>query len=287
MALTAVWGPIGQFDNDTRDKASLKRKWLLATNGGGSQAEVTTASNELAGKPDFRARVKTTDNSAASQVIDLTDEGVLFPANTVRKIRFRSFAVSDNDQYTQEWEQLVLGGTTPKLLGTAKLLNAVGNINGTAVQYGCCRAQSTYAQDTATAVPGNSTAGSSLGNNSTNTITLTHPIARSAPKYIKGINASADVATATEQLYVTGYVAGGTSTTIVLFAADTATPSADGFDDVGVLDVEFYILPPPSVALVMNSNNVEIHCGHDASDDVYHTVSVWIGPAEDIATVAD
>jgi hypothetical protein len=237
------------------------------------------------GKPDFRAKAKTTDNTAASQVMDLTDEGVTFPAGTVRKIRFRSFAVSDNDQWVQDWEQYVLGGTTPVLLGTAKLLNAVGKIASTAVQYGECAASATYAGDTATAVAANSTAGSSLGNNSTNTITLTHPIARTSPKIVRGVNASSDVATASEQLYVTAFPA--TSTTISLYAADTATPSADGFDDVGLLNVSFYILPPPSIALVMNSNNVEIHCGHDATDDVYHNVSVFVGPAEDLAVVAD
>jgi hypothetical protein len=37
----------------------------------------------------------------------------------------------------------------------------------------------------------------------------------------------------------------------------------------------------------MTSNNLEVHCGHDASDDVYHFVDVWIGPNEFNALVAD
>lgn len=284
MALSLVNGPVSIFDAAVQD---LRLYELFAKARAGSIAAI----HLLHGGPQFTATAKTTDNSAASEVIDLTDKGVTFPAGTFRKVRFKSTARTDNDVWIQEWEQWVWGndGTTPKLVGTAKLCNAVGEINGTVVQYGNCRAQATYSQDTATAVAANSTAGSSLGNNSTNTITLTHPIARTAvgSKYIRGINASADVATATEQLHVTGYVAGGTSTTIVLFAADTATPSADGFDDVGVLDVEFFILPPPSIALVMNSNNVEVHCGHDATDDVYHDVEVFVGQVEHRPVVAD
>ena len=54
------------------------------------------------------------------------------------------------------------------------------------------------------------------------------------------------------------------------------TPSADGFDDDGRLEVSFFILPPPSIALSMNSNNLEVIIGHDASDEVRHLVQVWV-----------
>ncbi len=72
-------------------------------------------------------------------------------------------------------------------------------------------------------------------------------------------------------------------TEITIYTADTATPSADGFDDDGRLEVSFYILPPPSVALVMNSNNVEIHVGHDASDVLDHYIEVYVGKTEPAA----
>jgi hypothetical protein len=287
MALTVVNPATGTFDPATRDSASLFKKLAHAVLGAGTTTQSITAQNELLNRADFKARAKTTDNTAASQLIDLTDEGVTFPAATLRRIRLRSLATTDNDTYFQEWEQFVWGndGTTPVLVGSAKLLNAVGIINGTVVQYGDCAASATYAGDTATAVAANSTAGSSLGNNSTNTITLTHPIARTTPKIVRGVNASADVATASEQILVTAFPA--TSTTISLFAADTATPTADGFDDVGLINCSFFIVPPPSVALVMSSNNVEVHVGHDATDDVYHQVEVFIGPAVSNALTAD
>ena len=290
MALTVAWGPIGVFDPYTRDQASYFRKLALAVLGGGTNAERETARTELLQRPDFRAQANTTDNSAASQVIDLTDKGVTFPASTIRKIRFRSIARSDNDQWFQEWEQYVLGGTTPLLLGSARLLNACGNINGTVVQYGNCHAAVNFdSSDTAITtavgtsnVASSSTAGSSIGNISTNTAVLTHPVARASGIRILGINASSDVATATESLLATVFP-GASATTMSIYTADTATPTGDGFDDDGRLEVSFYILPPPSVALVMNSNNVEIHAGHDASDVLDHYIDVFVGKAEQSA----
>lgn len=219
----------------------------------------------------------TTTASETGALIDLTDEGFEFLADHVYTIMLRGQHSNDANRWVQCWTQSVLGGTTPVLLGSPQLLNAYGRISTTAVQYGRCHAQATYSQDTATAVAANSSAGSSLGNNSTNTITLTHPVARATPKYVTGINASSDAVTATEGLHVSAYVAGGTSTTILLYAMDLATPSADGFDDVGVLDVDFFIAPPPSVFLAMSTNNVQVHIGYDASDLIQHYVDVFIG----------
>lgn len=228
------------------------------------------------GQPQISGYV-TTSAAETGAVLDLTAQGFTFLADHIYTIVLRGQHSNDANRWVQTWVQSVLGGTTPVLLGTPKLLNAYGRIASDTVQYGECHAQATYAQDTATAVPGNSTAGSSLGNNSTNTITLTHPVARAAPKWVKGINASSDAATATEGLHVSAYAAGGTATTMLLYAMDLATPSADGFDDVGVLDVDFFIVPPPSVALVMSTNNVQVHVGYDASDLIQHYVDVFIG----------
>lgn len=231
--------------------------------------------------PDAQ-NVTTTTAAESGQAIDLTDEGFSFLADHVYRIRFRSTASTDNDRWIQEWEQYVLGGTTPVLLGSARLLHAIGVIAGTVVDYGLCHAACNFdSSDTAITtavgtsdVASSSSAGSSIGNISTNTATLTHPIARAGGKRVLGCNASADVATASEQLYATVFPVN--STTMSIFTADTATPTADGFDDDGRLEVSFYILPPPGVALSMNSNNVEVHVSHDASDEVRHLVQVWV-----------
>jgi hypothetical protein len=238
--------------------------------------------------PDYQ-NVTTTTAAESAQAIDLTDQGVVFLANHVYRCRFRSVASTGDSVWAQEWEQVIYGndGTTPKLLGSARLINAVGSINGTAVQYGQCHAVANYdSNDTAiTTVLGTSdttgsTAGSSIGNVATNTATLTHPIARNnsttntVARRVLGVNASPDVATNTEQLHASVFPVD--ATTMSIFTVDLATPSADGFDDDGRLEVSFYILPPPSVFLSMNSNNVEVHVGFDATDNVRHVVQVWL-----------
>jgi hypothetical protein len=57
--------------------------------------------------------------------------------------------------------------------------------------------------------------------------------------------------------------------------------------DDGELQVTMYILPPPSIALAVTSNNVEVHCGYDATDNVYHYVEVRVGRAEPAAVAVD
>jgi hypothetical protein len=290
MALTVKYVNDEAFDATVLDKDEWN-VWCAANSG--NLAAVHQVMHR--GFQLLKALATTTDNTAASEVIDLTTQGVTFAAGTKRKIRFKSTAVTDNDTWVQEWEQDVWGndGVTPKLLGSPRLINATGVINGTSVQYGFCHAACNFdSSDTAITttvgtsdVATSSTAGSSIGNIATNTATLTHPIARAGGKRVLGVNASADVATVTEILNATVFPVN--STTMSIFTGDTATPSADGFDDDGRLEVEFYILPPPSIALVMTSNNLEVHCGHDATDAVFHFVDVEIGPQEFHANVAD
>lgn len=291
MALTVQWVNADGFDASLVDQDI----WMqFAAALAGNRAAIAQYAGF--GKwPQFTARAKTTDNAAASEVVDLTDRGVTFPAGSFRTIRFKSHAVSDNDSYVQVWEQVVWGndGTTPKLLGSPRLINAYGEINGTVVQWGDCHAAANFdSSDTAITtavgtsdVATSSTAGSSIGSIATNTATLTHPISRAGGKRIRGVNASADVATASEQILASVFPVN--STTMSIFTADTATPSADGFDDDGRLEVSFYILPPPSIALVMNSNNVEVHCGHDATDDIYHELEIFVDRVERHLRVAD
>lgn len=290
MALTIPNPTTGTFDPTTRDSASLFKKLAHAVLGAGTTAQSITAQNELLGRPDFKARAKTTDNTAASQVIDLTDEGVTFPAATLRKIKFRSKATTDNDTWVQEWEQYVWGndGTTPKLVGSPKLLNAIGIINGTPVQYGDVRVSATVATTAITEVDEHTTAGTSIAASSSGVAVLTHPIAR-ATLGAKVVSAqfSADVTTIGERRHV--QVETGVSSTTAELSLSTinGTEAVSDATDVGQLEVKLFILPPPSVALVMTSNNCEVHVGHDATDDVYHDVEVFVGPTESNALTAD
>jgi hypothetical protein len=284
MALT-VPGPAfaSAFDAALIDEDDFV---LSAAAQSGSLAAWAILRGPLRGRAQFQARAKTTDNTAASNALDLTVLGLTFAAGAFRRIFFRSTAVSDNDSYVQEWEQVVWGndGVTPKLLGAPRLLVAYGEINGTPVQYGQCTARATYSTDTATADAANSSAGSSLGNNATNTISLTHPIARSSPKRITGTNNAPATATASGMRHVSGI--SGSSTTFSLFVVDLGTPAAASPAPTD-LTVDFFILPPPSIALVMSSNNVQVHVGHDATDDIYHDIEVWATRQDRHQRVAD
>src|SRR3972149_5142279 len=227
------------------------------------------------GKPTLIAEgVNTNDTTpAALELMDLTDLGVTFPTGTFRQIRWRHFLQSDNDQFYVEYERWVAGAATPVLLGTRRVVHAHGVVATANVAYGVCHAAANYdSSDTAIVtdvgtsdVSVSSTAGSSIGNISTNTATLTHPVARVAGKRVLGINCSSDVAPAPESLLASVFPVN--TTTMSIFTADTATPSADGFDDDGRLEVSFFILPPGDADLVMNSTHVELQVTGGASDE--------------------
>lgn len=269
-------GVAGTLDMEAIDGSDLARL-SKCLSGPGTVSNIGEYLAPLFGKPNIVAE-GVFDNDAtpaATQLVDLTDKGVTFPASTVRTIRWRHLIQSDNDRFVVDYEQDVLGGTTPALLGTRRVRSAFGVVAGTTVEYGNIRAQATYSTDTATAVAANSTAGSSLGNNSTNTVTLTHPVARTSPKNF-WVNVSPDVATVTEQLH--GGIVATNTTTASIFLADLATPSADGFDDAGTIDAYGYILPPGDAVLALNTNNVELQITGIASDETRHRVELWISP---------
>lgn len=228
------------------------------------------------GQPQVSGYI-TSDGAETGQIIDLTDQGFSFLADHTYQIILRGRHSNDANRWCQSWVYNLRGGTTPLILGSGKLLKADGHISTTAVEYGLVQAQATYAGDTATAVAAGTSAGCSLGNTSTNTTTFTHPIARAAPKHY-WVNASPDVATNTEQ--VNASIFGATSTTASIFTSAVTDGAADGFDDVGIITAFGFIVPPPSVFLTMNSNNVEVHIGYDASDLIQHYVDVFVGEPE-------
>lgn len=248
----------------------------------------------LFGEPDIIAEA-VVDNGltpVATEIVDLTDQmGTnAFPSGTIRQIKWRWWQQTDNDRFMVEYERYVLGGTTPTLLGSRRLINAHGVINSSVVHYGVCHAAVNFdSSDTAITtdvgtsdVSASSTAGSSIGNISTNTAVLTHPVARTSGKRVMGVNASSDVATASEMLQATVFP-GASSTTMSIYTADTATPSADGFDDDGRLEVSFFIEPPGDCNLVMNSTHVEMQITGIASDETRHRVEIFIGRAVQVA----
>src|SRR3989304_2308817 len=208
------------------------------------------------GKPTLIAEgVNTNDTPpAALELMDLTDLGVTFPTGTFRQIRWRHFLQSDNDQFYVEYERWVAGAATPVLLGTRRVVHAHGVVATATVAYGVCHAAGTP-----------------------HPAPLPPPGARVGGRRVLGINCPSDVATASESLVASVFPVN--TTTMSIFTADTATPSADGFDDDGRPAGRFFILPPGDADLVMNSTHVELQVTGVASDETRHRVELFVGPA--------
>ena len=237
----------------------------------------------LRGAPQFKCVAKTTDNTAASSCMNLTTLGLTFPAKCFRLLTLRSTAVSGADTWTQTWEQIVWGndGTTPKLLGTPRLITAKGQIAGTVVDYGLVRASATFSTTTATNTAPAS-AGVTIGDTSSGVATITHPIARAGTKVVS-VTAYTDNQTNTTHRQA-AIEPGASSTTALLSLLAEGLTSNTGvvadFAAVGAVDALLEILPPPSAAFVMATNDVTVHVGYDATDNVYHRVEVWAQRAD-------
>lgn len=288
MALSIVTGPTSNFNPYTRDNAPFWQQLAYAFLGVGSAAQRATAQAWLLRKPDIKVRAKTTDNTAASKAVDITARGVTFPAGSFRRILFRSIAVTDNDSFFQEWSQIVWGndGTTPKLLGTPRLIHASGEINGTVARYGTVKYHGTTSGATVTDGT-DSDSGVSLGNFSSGVATLTVPICRStATMRVEAAHFSEDAGTIGDTR-VAQVRAASTTTFAVNIATQNGTEALTDPTGVNNIDIALFLPPPPSIALVMNSTSLECHVGYNATDDVYHDVEIEVGPAETHLRVAD
>jgi hypothetical protein len=266
--------------------------WILsAAAQSGSVAAWSMLRGPFRGTPQFQCMAKTTDNTAASNTMDLTTLGLTFPAKSFRRVYFRSTAVNGADTWSQEWEQVVWGndGTTPKLLGSPRLLNCMGQINGTAVQYGLCKGSWPVVDAVIGTINAlHSTAGLSIGAFSSGAATITHPIAR-ATVGVRSLGAhfSADVSTIGERRECQVVSQASATTCTLTTATNNGTEAVSDPTDDGELEVELFILPPPSIALVMSTNNVQVHVGYDATDNVYHRVEVWAARADIHALAID
>lgn len=279
MALSVTWGPIGKFDVATRDSASGKRRLALSLLGDETAARRITAENDVLKRPDFRTQVKTTDNSAASTVLDLTALGVTFPSNLIRLIRFRSFARSDTDIFVQDWEQYVLGGTTPKLLGSPRLINAFGHVGGTASAWGYVEFHGSTVGATVSAVSGVNSAGISCGNFSSGVATLTVPSCRTGSSVLSAAF-SEDAGTVADSRIIQVRPATATTFTINTFDEQNATPAISSPNGNNTFDIRLFLLPPPTVTLALATNNVVVQAGFNATDNLDHLVEAFIGRTE-------
>lgn len=279
MALSITWGPQGKFDVSTRDSASRTKRIAFAALKDATTVQRITAENDLTRGADFRVQVATTDNTAASTVLDLTALGVTFPSNLTRLIRFRSVARSDTDLFIQDWEQYVLGGTTPKLLGSPRLINALGHVAGTASQWGYCEFHGTTSGATVSAVSGVNSAGISCGNFSSGVATLTVPSYRTGSSVLSTAF-SEDAGTVADTRLIQVRPATATTFTINTFDVQNASPAISSPNGNNTFDIRLYLLPPPTVALALATNNVVVQAGFNATDNLDHFVEAFIGRTE-------
>lgn len=278
---------LGEYD-PSRDITPVLTKKALAAEGNMSFLR------EVNGLPDFVVDITTDTDTSNLQAVDLTDEGVLFPANSMRTIRGRSYCSTDNDHYHYEWEQDVYGndGTTP-VLGTQRILSGGGEENGTAVAYGEVGFRYTLSS-LATPVVDYASAGLAIGTVTSGAADITVPPNRLIK--VKGINYAGSLTTATAggvtaSVDVTNLDGAGVGTDALQFWAQNAgTDLALDNPIAGAdhkIEVSFELWPAHNHRLVMNSNNVEVQCTAVAAiaDEVLrHRVEIWVGPLKRLIT---
>ena len=304
MAVAIVDGPLGLFDPDTRDKASLSKVLKLAMFGqsefptgvalaaGGStltaaqqlkRKQVRTAQMMLSRSfgrraADFTARFTTSNADALANVFALSGasgQGVTFPAGSVRTISMILRSSNDADRWYQEVEQEVYGndGTTP-VLGDPRLINAFMLDADVYLQLGRTHLKS--AQDGTEATTGMSSSGFTTAALTNGTATLTTPPGRAAR--VIGVNFAADTyAAGTGCVPHVAILDGDGSARIDVAAADDGL--ADTTPGTGVLDVAIELWPEPQVKLALSTTTVQVHANCSRNDIFTHQVEVFIGPA--------
>lgn len=281
MAISIVSSQgLGEYDA-TRDNKSVVERLKLALEGNDSFAR------EINGEPDFIVELTSTTDNSDGEAVDLTDQGVLFPADSIRTIRGKSYCSTDNDHYAYEWEEDVLGGTTPVLLGQ-RIISGWADENGTAFEYGpdlrfAATITALTTLDTIVA-----SKGYAMGDISSGLAAFTVPRNRlfipkgavlTGPSAISATQGSGDLVTwDTTNLDGLGTGTGG----IVFLDVSATTDGAAASPALGgVVSLAFECWPAFTHRLVMDSNNVTVKCAGtntNIGDDVLrHRVEIFVG----------
>lgn len=254
-----------------------------------AQAGNRAAQAMCMGLPSFVAEATVTTDTSDGEIVDFTDEGVTFPADTVRTIRCKSYCSSSNDHFMYEWEEDVLGGTTPVLLGQ-RMLNGWCDQAGTTFEYGT----QLHFHATITALTTITTVSSSKGYSAMvgdissgraalvvprNRIFLIKSANLTAPTQISATAAAADAVT-WEDTNLDGLGSGTDG--LAFIDSSSTTDSAVGDPALGgKLTLSFECWPPINHRLVMDSNNVTLKVtatnANVADDTLRHRCEIFVG----------
>lgn len=235
--------------------------------------------------PQFHYEATVTTDTSDGEVIDLTDEGVIFPAGSIREIRCKSLVTSSDSQYFYEWTEEVLGGTTPKLLGQ-KIVTGWQNQAGTVFETGRVHFAATItALTTITTIFGSK--GLALGDIASGKAALLVP--KNSVILNKGctLNATAITVTAAGVQIAIDYTnldgLGAGTDGVQFFEQFTATDALTDDPKVGSrLDLAFEIWPPVNHRLVLDTNNVTLKVtatnANIGADTLRHMGDVFVGP---------
>jgi hypothetical protein len=285
MTITLTWAT-GAFDPYTRDQASMFKKLAFAFLGVGTAAQTATAQAEILRKPDFSAEIQTTTDTADLEALDLTQEGVTFPARTIREIRVKSHCLTDNDHFYYEWTESVLGGTTPVLMGQ-KIIDGWCDEAGTASEYGRLHFKATLSS-VSTPVVNFASKGLSIDAITSGAADFNVPPNRLC--LVKGINYAGSLTTSTPSgnlVAVDTQFLGGTNGTDAIQFWDVQTSTQLLLDNPiagadHILEIAFEVWPPHNHRLVLDTNNVTIKCTSVAQigdENLKHFLEVFVGPA--------
>lgn len=131
MAAIVVSSTQNNFTTIARD--SNQRISLSVWPTGGVVGEGEKCQQGLLGRPDFIVRGVTDTNTADSDAINLSDNGVTFPANTLREITVVAYAGDGTAACKRTARALIIGGSTPAITGEAQDVASVGAVTSDSV----------------------------------------------------------------------------------------------------------------------------------------------------------
>jgi hypothetical protein len=188
-------------------------------------------------------------------------------------------SANDADRWYQEVEQDVYGsdGTTP-VLGDQRLIKAYGLDAAVFEQQGEVTLKTVVAVE---ATDGTNSTGVALAGFSSGAAALTYPPCRAVD--ILGVSVSQNAyESATSPGAASISAVAATSGTATLTAYLTGTGAATDPPAADLVNAHLRLWPLPQVALVLSTNDVQVHAHSALNDVLTHRVDVSIGKAKSI-----